>query len=391
MPDPTAIRPSGERTALSPAAASSVRHSGVTPSVRPTPSGPAADRPSVQPSDEASALARTGRVIQTLVWFDALLVMFTSAGTVYTLLVAHGAPRYVAIPFGFMVDIALIVALIGDRELSRHGKRLGWSVALRWITAAMTLALNVAGSLAHHPHPDYGGAAIHSVPPVLLVVLTEAASAFQLAFAELSGTAPPTPVPSPTDVRHTTGYVSPPPPAIAAMYRPTHRTPDGFTPTAAEAPLFETHPVSRSTDGPDRHQAPPTDDHSRAPVRRPAVATDDHARRAVRRPAPSVDDQAASSVQSATPVHGRSRATDGPRTATSRQRPALSEKAMEYLHSARPSAHALAARGEKITRDKLGNELRARGVKIPNAELGPIAAYLAAGPLPAPQSAVTSA
>jgi hypothetical protein len=139
--------------------------------------------------DTAALLNRTGLWINRAIWAVALIVMAFSAGTVYQLLVAYAVPWWQAWMLAPAVDIALCVGLVGDRALHRHGTRVGWGTTLRWTTALITLALNTAGSAITPQGPDIGGVLIHAVAPVLLIVLTEAGQAYQLAFTQLAATA----------------------------------------------------------------------------------------------------------------------------------------------------------------------------------------------------------
>ncbi len=142
--------------------------------------------PARGPAGDAARLARTGRWINRAIWAVALIVMAFSGGTVYQLLTQYAVPGWQAWMLAPAVDIGLCVALIGDRALHRHGTRVGWGTTLRWVTALITLALNTAGSATASGGPNVGGVLIHAVAPVLLIVLTEAGQAYQIAFAQLS-------------------------------------------------------------------------------------------------------------------------------------------------------------------------------------------------------------
>jgi hypothetical protein len=293
-------------------------------------------RPPSAPGDLAR-LARTGRTIQALVWLDAAAVVVTSAGTIFTLVRHHGASVMVAVPYSAAIDIALLAGLLGDRALARHSKQVFWGVVLRWATGLMSLALNTAQALAEG---DTGGAAIHAVPPVLLILLTEAAAAYAVAFAELSTATATVPA------------LAPVPGRIASTPRPS--TDDQ---------------VSRR---------PVPDGRSAASPARPSV--DDHVRRPSATAAPSTDDQRAG--RTGRPVD------DAPalRTVGRPSAPVeLTERQRELLEPIRPFARALAQDGKSITRDNLGALLRGNDISVPNADLGPIAKVLAREPLPTPR------
>jgi len=289
-------------------------------------------RPPSAPGDLAR-LARTGRTIQALVWLDAAAVVVTSAGTIFTLVRHHGASVMVAVPYSAAIDIALLAGLLGDRALARHGKQVFWGVVLRWATGLMSLALNTAQAMAEG---DTGGAAIHAVPPVLLVLLTEASAAYAVAFADLAA-----------------------------------------APAPAAAP-GRTAPTPRPSTDDQVSRRPVPDGRSSASPLRPSV--DDHVRRPSATAAPSTDDQRAG--RTGRPVD------DAPalRTVGRLSAPVeLTERQRELLEPIRPFARALAQDGKSITRDNLGALLRGNDISVPNADLGPIAKVLSREPLPTPR------
>jgi hypothetical protein len=121
-------------------------------------------------------LERTRRLINIAVWGIALGVMIYGAINVTALLIDHGVWVQVAWLLSVMIDLAMCVALMGDRVLHRYGRRDGWVTALRWLTAVMTLVLNTTRpALAH----DWVGVGIHTAGPVLLMLVAEGASSFQ--------------------------------------------------------------------------------------------------------------------------------------------------------------------------------------------------------------------
>ncbi|MFC8013198.1 DUF2637 domain-containing protein [Streptomyces cinereoruber] len=71
-----------------------------------------------------------------------------------------------------VVDAAVIIVVRIDAIVARLGGRPGgWSAALRWLTGAATLALNVGDSALKG---DLVGVGVHMVAPVLLIVTAEA-------------------------------------------------------------------------------------------------------------------------------------------------------------------------------------------------------------------------
>lgn len=127
-------------------------------------------------------LERTRRWINVAVWGIALGVMIYGAINVTALLIDHGVWVQVAWLLSVMIDLAMCVALMGDRVLHRYGRRDGWVTALRWLTAVMTLVLNTTRpALAH----DWVGVGIHTAGPVLLMLVAEGASSFQRQLAAI--------------------------------------------------------------------------------------------------------------------------------------------------------------------------------------------------------------
>ena len=126
------------------------------------------------------AAERAVRAISGLVWTDAVIVMVLSATTTANLFQAHGGNWAKGFALGLAIDLALAAALIGDQAVHGLGQTSGWGTALRWITAGMSLVTNCAASAQQR---DVLGVVLHAIPPVLLVVLTEAAQQYRTALA----------------------------------------------------------------------------------------------------------------------------------------------------------------------------------------------------------------
>lgn len=76
-----------------------------------------------------------------------------------------------------VVDAAVIIVVRIDAIIARLGGRPGgWSAALRWLTGALTLALNVGDSMLK---ADWVGVGVHMVAPVLLITTAEATLAYR--------------------------------------------------------------------------------------------------------------------------------------------------------------------------------------------------------------------
>ncbi|MGK5543786.1 DUF2637 domain-containing protein [Streptomyces sp. URMC 127] len=109
--------------------------------------------------------------------------MLYSVLTVTPLMAAH-TPRawvWTAPILPLVVDAAVVIVVRLDSVLARLGGHGGrWPVALRWMTGAMTLALNVGDSALHR---DAVGVAVHAVAPLLLIVTAETGLAYRRAIA----------------------------------------------------------------------------------------------------------------------------------------------------------------------------------------------------------------
>lgn len=128
---------------------------------------------------ELESVRRESRIINLCVWGVALGVMIYGAGNTYGLLAGHQVPAGIAWLLSPMVDSGLCVGLVATRGLTRYNIKAGWVGSLRWITALMTWGLNIAAPLTHLGGPDWLGVFIHSVGPVLLLVVVEAAAHYQ--------------------------------------------------------------------------------------------------------------------------------------------------------------------------------------------------------------------
>ncbi|MGI5243288.1 hypothetical protein [Dactylosporangium sp. CA-139066] len=131
---------------------------------------------------DVAVVERTGGWINRAVWGIAFGVMVYGAINVTPLLIEYGVLRWTAPGLPLMVDLAMCIGLWGDRIMHQYGRRSGSVTALRWVTATMTLALNVAGPVLGL---DWVGLGIHACGPLLILVVAEAAGSFQRLFAEI--------------------------------------------------------------------------------------------------------------------------------------------------------------------------------------------------------------
>ncbi|MCY0920005.1 MULTISPECIES: DUF2637 domain-containing protein [unclassified Streptomyces] len=121
------------------------------------------------------------RALAVGTWLIVGGAMLYSVLTVTPLMAAHtpGAWVWTAPILPLVVDAAVVIVVRLDSVLARLGGHGGpWPVALRWMTGAMTLALNIGASALVG---DLVGVAIHSVAPLLLIVTAEAGLAYRLA------------------------------------------------------------------------------------------------------------------------------------------------------------------------------------------------------------------
>jgi hypothetical protein len=141
---------------------------------------------------------RQGRALDAALWGVAALVAYFSLQNVTAFAVQHGTPLRTAVVLAPMVDIALVAALVADGVLSRGGVvSTGWGTLLRWFAGVATLTFNVWESVARQ---DIAAVVLHAVPPLLLILLAEAAPQYRRQFAALAETAgeqncSPAPVP----------------------------------------------------------------------------------------------------------------------------------------------------------------------------------------------------
>ncbi|MFK0015012.1 DUF2637 domain-containing protein [Streptomyces sp. NPDC091027] len=121
------------------------------------------------------------RALSVGTWLIVGGAMLYSILTVTPLMAAHTPAgwRWTAPILPLVVDAAVVIVVRLDSVLARLGGHGGgWPVALRWMTGAMTLALNVGVSALAG---DLVGVAVHAVAPILLIVTAEAGLAYRRA------------------------------------------------------------------------------------------------------------------------------------------------------------------------------------------------------------------
>ncbi|MFJ6606646.1 DUF2637 domain-containing protein [Streptomyces lydicus] len=121
------------------------------------------------------------RALSVGTWLIVGGAVLYSILTVTPLMSAHTptAWAWTAPILPLVVDAAVVIVVRLDSVLARLGGHGGrWPIALRWMTGAMTLALNIADSALKK---DLVGVAVHAVAPLLLIVTAETGLAYRRA------------------------------------------------------------------------------------------------------------------------------------------------------------------------------------------------------------------
>ncbi|MFI6696691.1 hypothetical protein ACIBLA_34085 [Streptomyces sp. NPDC050433] len=112
----------------------------------------------------------------------AVVALAFTATNVTLFAIDHHISPWIAWLLDPMVAVALGAVLIVDGQLSEHGVYpSGWATALRWFAGLSTWLMNCWAALWPTGTPfgvprdvDPAGLLLHSIPPVLLIVLAEA-------------------------------------------------------------------------------------------------------------------------------------------------------------------------------------------------------------------------
>ncbi|WP_329174945.1 DUF2637 domain-containing protein [Streptomyces decoyicus] len=121
------------------------------------------------------------RALSVGTWLIVGGAMLYSILTVTPLMASHtpGGWVWTAPILPLVVDAAVVIVVRLDSVLARLGGHGGrWPIALRWMTGAMTLALNIADSALKR---DLVGVSVHAVAPLLLIVTAETGLAYRRA------------------------------------------------------------------------------------------------------------------------------------------------------------------------------------------------------------------
>ncbi|MFI8989418.1 hypothetical protein ACIG63_31205 [Streptomyces antimycoticus] len=188
---------------------------------------------SAPPRGQIAALNRLQSGLTTVLVLVAVVALAFTATNVTMFAIQHEVSPWIAWLLDPMVAVALGAVLIVDGRLSEYGVTpSGWASGLRWFAGLGTWVMNCWGSLWPEGSAfgvprqvDPAGLVLHSIPPVLLIVLAEAITHYRRAIlgkiAELRAqvdavnapvestpvppvstpvTPPPDPAPAPTPV-----------------------------------------------------------------------------------------------------------------------------------------------------------------------------------------------
>ncbi|WP_329208353.1 hypothetical protein OG257_16065 [Streptomyces sp. NBC_00683] len=122
----------------------------------------------------------------------AVVALAFTATNVTLFAIDHHISVWIAWLLDPMVAVALGAVLIVDGRLSEHGVQpSGWATGLRWFAGLGTWLMNCWGSLWPAGTPfgvpreiDPAGLVLHSIPPVLLIVLAEAITYYRRAILD---------------------------------------------------------------------------------------------------------------------------------------------------------------------------------------------------------------
>lgn len=140
-------------------------------------------------AEQVRALNRIQSGLTRVLVTVAVVALAFTATNVTLFAVQHHVSPWIAWLLDPMVAVALGAVLIVDGRLSEYGIRpSGWASALRWFAGLGTWAMNCWNSLwpdgsafGVPRHVDPAGLVLHSIPPVLLIVLAEAITHYRRA------------------------------------------------------------------------------------------------------------------------------------------------------------------------------------------------------------------
>ncbi|MGK5627313.1 hypothetical protein [Streptomyces sp. URMC 123] len=144
---------------------------------------------SLTPVEQIAALRRLQSRLTCVLVVVALVALVFTATNVTLFAIDHHVSPWIAWLLDPMVALALGAGLIADGRLSEHGVHpSGWASALRWFAGVGTWLMNCWSALWPAGAPfgvprqvDPAALVLHSVPPVLLILLAEAISHYRRA------------------------------------------------------------------------------------------------------------------------------------------------------------------------------------------------------------------
>ncbi|MFI1584798.1 hypothetical protein [Embleya sp. NPDC020630] len=165
------------------------------------------------PTDPRAVEAEIARLRVLLAQLTAALVGVAALALVFTAVNVtafardHGVSGSIAWLLDPMLALALATGLLTDSRLAEHHVRPpAWGSALRWFTGIATLTVNTwtawwpTGGVGVPRDADAAAVVLHSIPPVLLMLLAEAVAAYRRRITDLITrlrTPPPPPHPQP--------------------------------------------------------------------------------------------------------------------------------------------------------------------------------------------------
>ncbi|MGW3567276.1 hypothetical protein ACWDSL_26030 [Streptomyces sp. NPDC000941] len=138
---------------------------------------------------QIAALNRLQSGLTTVLVLVAVVALAFTATNVTMFAIQHEVSPWIAWLLDPMVAVALGAVLIVDGRLSEYGVNpSGWASGLRWFAGLGTWVMNCWGSLWPEGSAfgvprqvDPAGLVLHSIPPVLLIVLAEAITHYRRA------------------------------------------------------------------------------------------------------------------------------------------------------------------------------------------------------------------
>uniref|UniRef100_A0AAU3GWP2 Uncharacterized protein n=1 Tax=Streptomyces sp. NBC_01401 TaxID=2903854 RepID=A0AAU3GWP2_9ACTN len=149
-------------------------------------------RPASPAARQIAALQSLQSGLTKVLVIVAVVALAFTATNVTLFAIDHHISVWIAWLLDPMVAVALGAVLIVDGRLSEHGvKPSGWATVLRWFAGLGTWLMNCwgalwpAGSAFGVPRDvDPAGLVLHSIPPVLLIVLAEAITFYRRAILD---------------------------------------------------------------------------------------------------------------------------------------------------------------------------------------------------------------